>query len=253
MQGIEADITVAAAITELHRHGVALIAVVRGGGARTDLAAFDSEVIARAIATSPLPVWSGIGHEVDRTIADEVAHRAFKTPTACAAALVEAVRADIAAAEDAWALDLTARRAPPRRRDGRARSHRTARRRRARAPNSTTTRTDSNAMAIVCAPEPGGVTDRADAALDLAARSLGPDTPGATSTEPRVTWAASRRGSGPTIQPERSLGVGASPDGPTAACCDRSADARPGEQIVTTVADGNVHSTIDETSEDAPQ
>jgi len=62
-----------------------VILVARGGGARTDLVAFDTEAVARAIASCPVPVLTGIGHEIDRTVADAVAHRAFKTPTAAAA------------------------------------------------------------------------------------------------------------------------------------------------------------------------
>jgi exodeoxyribonuclease VII large subunit len=66
-----------------------IVALVRGGGSAADLVAFDAEVVARTIAELNIPVWTGIGHEIDRSIADEVAHTAFKTPTACAAALVE--------------------------------------------------------------------------------------------------------------------------------------------------------------------
>jgi len=69
------------------------VVLVRGGGARTDLAAFDHERVARAIAGCPLPVLVGVGHEIDRSVADEVAHASAKTPTATAALLVEAVRA----------------------------------------------------------------------------------------------------------------------------------------------------------------
>lgn len=68
-----------------------VIAVVRGGGARTDLAAFDAEPVARAIATSPVPVICGVGHEIDTSVADLVAHASFKTPTACAQFLIERV------------------------------------------------------------------------------------------------------------------------------------------------------------------
>ncbi|WP_195210386.1 exodeoxyribonuclease VII large subunit [Actinomarinicola tropica] len=68
-----------------------VVAVVRGGGSRTDLVAFDHEAVARAIASMPVPVLTGIGHEIDESVADRVAHRAFKTPTACAAFLCEAV------------------------------------------------------------------------------------------------------------------------------------------------------------------
>jgi exodeoxyribonuclease VII large subunit len=70
-----------------------VIAVVRGGGARTELATFDGESLARAIATCPLPVVTGIGHETDDSIADRVAHASYKAPTACAAALCRRVSA----------------------------------------------------------------------------------------------------------------------------------------------------------------
>src|SRR4051794_9308812 len=67
------------------------VCIVRGGGARTDLATFDREAVARAIALAPVVIWTGIGHEIDTTVADAVAHRHFRTPTACAMALVEQV------------------------------------------------------------------------------------------------------------------------------------------------------------------
>ena len=68
--------------------------------------------IANAIATSPLPVFTGLGHEIDRSVADEVAHSSLKTPTACAAALVEHVNAFQADVERVWAaIDRHANRA----------------------------------------------------------------------------------------------------------------------------------------------
>jgi exodeoxyribonuclease VII large subunit len=74
--------------------------VIRGGGSRTDLAAFDSRAIAEAIALAPLPVLTGLGHEIDRSIADLVAHTALKTPTKVAEFLVERVaRLDLAVEE----------------------------------------------------------------------------------------------------------------------------------------------------------
>ena len=74
--------------------------VVRGGGARSDLAVFDSRSVAEAIARSPVPVVTGLGHEIDDAIADRVAHTAVKTPTKAAELLVERVaRAERAAVE----------------------------------------------------------------------------------------------------------------------------------------------------------
>jgi len=103
VQGDGAAALVAAAITRLGRDDdVDLVAVVRGGGSRTDLATFDDELVATAIAKCPLPVFTGIGHEVDTSIADEVAYSWNKTPTACAVTIVGHVteflrRVDLAA------------------------------------------------------------------------------------------------------------------------------------------------------------
>lgn len=103
VQGERAVEMVTAGIRTLSRHrDLDAIVVVRGGGARNELATFDAEPIARAIAACPIPVLTGLGHEIDRSIADEVAHTAYKTPTACAVALVERVRAAVQAAENAW-------------------------------------------------------------------------------------------------------------------------------------------------------
>jgi exodeoxyribonuclease VII large subunit len=92
VQGDTAVAEVSAAIRTLGRHDdLDVVVVIRGGGSRTDLATFDHETIALAIAHSRLPVLTGLGHEIDRSVADEVAHLSLKTPTACAAALVERV------------------------------------------------------------------------------------------------------------------------------------------------------------------
>jgi exodeoxyribonuclease VII large subunit len=101
-QGVDAERSLVRALRVATQREVDAVALVRGGGARTDLAAFDSELVARAIAAARVPVLTGIGHEIDRTVADEVAHRAHKTPTACAASLVEAVRAAASEVHDAW-------------------------------------------------------------------------------------------------------------------------------------------------------
>lgn len=61
-----------------------LIVIIRGGGGRMDLRYFDSFNIAKDIADSPLPVWVGIGHAVDQSVLDMVAHTSCKTPTAVA-------------------------------------------------------------------------------------------------------------------------------------------------------------------------
>ena len=103
VQGELAAEMVTSAITALsQRTDLDVVVVVRGGGSRSELAAFDSEAIALAIAASPLPVFTGIGHEIDRSVADEVAHSAFKTTTACAVALIERVQEFSRRTETTW-------------------------------------------------------------------------------------------------------------------------------------------------------
>ena len=74
------------------------ILICRGGGSRTDLVWFDTEPLGAAVATFPLPVLIGIGHEQDLSVLDAVA-RSYKTPTATAAWLVDQVREALGAAE----------------------------------------------------------------------------------------------------------------------------------------------------------
>ena len=89
VQGDAAESAIAAAITTLARRiDLDAMVLIRGGGARNELAVFDAEQIARAIASSPVPVLTGLGHEVDRSVADDVAHTTLKTPTACAGELI---------------------------------------------------------------------------------------------------------------------------------------------------------------------
>ncbi len=100
VQGNAAAGRMASAVRSFATREVDVIVLVRGGGSRTDLAPFDAERLARAIATSPIPVLTGIGHETDRAVADELAHSSFKTPTAAAQALVSRVSAFAAHLDD---------------------------------------------------------------------------------------------------------------------------------------------------------
>ncbi|HSH44771.1 MAG TPA: exodeoxyribonuclease VII large subunit [Longimicrobiales bacterium] len=89
VQGDGAEREIAAAIRALAEHGqVDVIVVGRGGGSVEDLWAFNREEVARAIAESPVPVVSAVGHEVDVTIADLVADARAATPSAAAERVV---------------------------------------------------------------------------------------------------------------------------------------------------------------------
>jgi exodeoxyribonuclease VII large subunit len=104
VQGDEAIPMIVEAIWALgSRTDLDVILLMRGGGSRTDLACFDAEEIAVAIAQCGLPVFTGIGHEIDHSIADEVAYASYKTPTACASAICELVNEYVEETEDVWA------------------------------------------------------------------------------------------------------------------------------------------------------
>lgn len=68
------------------------VVIIRGGGATTDLNGFDNYELARRVATFPIPVVVGIGHERDRTVLDELACVRCKTPTAVAAFIIDRMR-----------------------------------------------------------------------------------------------------------------------------------------------------------------
>jgi exodeoxyribonuclease VII large subunit len=95
VQGRAAPVSVSAAIRRLSNAGqrlVDLVVLVRGGGSKADLAAFDSEPVARAVAMSTVPVWTGIGHTGDESVADVVANRCCITPTECGRELAHRIQ-----------------------------------------------------------------------------------------------------------------------------------------------------------------
>jgi exodeoxyribonuclease VII large subunit len=104
VQGEGAAFEIAAALETLASSGVPDVIIVgRGGGSVEDLWAFNEEAVARAIAASPVPVVSAVGHEVDVTISDLVADLRAPTPSAAAEAVVpdaEVLRGQLARTPD---------------------------------------------------------------------------------------------------------------------------------------------------------
>ncbi|HVN76761.1 MAG TPA: exodeoxyribonuclease VII large subunit [Thermoanaerobaculaceae bacterium] len=111
VQGKGSEGEIARAVRYLGRSGlVDVLLVVRGGGSLEDLWAFNEEIVARAIAASPVPVISGVGHEVDFTIADFVADVRAATPTQAAELVVAALESQerrLETAREGMAGDFT--------------------------------------------------------------------------------------------------------------------------------------------------
>lgn len=82
-----------------------VVVIIRGGGSVSDLALFDSYLIASHVAQFPLPVITGIGHDKDVSVTDMVAHTMCKTPTAVAALLVEIADMELSLI-DSYARDI---------------------------------------------------------------------------------------------------------------------------------------------------
>ena len=219
VQGARAPEELAAAIAAAARRAD-VVAVVRGGGSRTDLAAFDHEAVARAIAACPRPVFTGIGHEIDRSVADEAAHTACPTPTAAAAAVIGRVEAWLAG------LEATARAMADR-------SQAVI----AGADRAVSDQTEALAFAGT------GAADRADRRLEAAAAAVARTGVAALDrAEARLETAAARL---EALDPVKVLKRGWSITRRADGRLVRSvADAPPGETITTTVGDGGIVSTI---------
>jgi exodeoxyribonuclease VII large subunit len=96
MQGNEAVSSLLSALERIKAEAENLsldaVVIIRGGGAQLDLDCFDDYRLGAAIANFPIPVFTGIGHERDETVADLVGHTKLKTPTAVAEFLLSGFR-----------------------------------------------------------------------------------------------------------------------------------------------------------------
>ncbi|MBA3533663.1 MAG: exodeoxyribonuclease VII large subunit [Ardenticatenales bacterium] len=117
VQGNDAPAGIVRALARFERVRVDVIIVARGGGSIEDLWAFNEEVVARAIHACTTPIISGVGHEVDYTIADFVADQRAPTPSAAAELAVPDIRelrdnleASMEALHEAMYLEMVRRR-----------------------------------------------------------------------------------------------------------------------------------------------
>lgn len=95
-QGMDAPSSIRTAVNEAvasHRkRAFDAVVIIRGGGSVTDLAWLNDLELARLLCVAPIPVLTGIGHERDSTILDEVAHRRFDTPSKVALHIMSTIR-----------------------------------------------------------------------------------------------------------------------------------------------------------------
>lgn len=243
VQGAEAPQSIVRSIAALQER-VDVIAVVRGGGSALDLAAFDAEEVAIAIATSDLPVITGIGHEVDAPVAGEVAHVAAKTPTAAAQFLVDRV------AEAARSLEAMAAAVGRQARRGlqsaggsldrRAGSTASAAHLQLRAARSSLGRSTVQVSAAA-----GLSLARHSAAVDRHVARMQPATSRLLADSARTIDAVEVRVA--SLDPQRLLARGWSvtrdSDGQVVRAPD---DTEAGSQLRTTVAGGDIYSRVEE-------
>ncbi|WP_298210730.1 exodeoxyribonuclease VII large subunit [Ferrimicrobium sp.] len=97
--GTQAADEMAGVIQQADAGGYDLIVLLRGGGAESELALFNTEAVVRSVVNCTTPVWCAIGHAADDVLVNEVAHRALDVPQSVATALVERV--------ERYRLDMT--------------------------------------------------------------------------------------------------------------------------------------------------
>jgi exodeoxyribonuclease VII large subunit len=221
VQGPDAVPSLVAGLRAVAAAGVDVVCLARGGGARSDLAAFDDEAVARAVAGLGVPVLTGIGHETDTSVADEVAWMRHVTPTAAAAWLVDRAARWCTRRDDAFRRCVeaatTATERAGRRLDRHAGRVAGSSRHHLRAAEGRVADLSRRVGA-----RPAIVLDRAVAALDQRAARVAAADPARLLAR---GWSITRTVDGALL---RTVG-----------------DATAGGEIVTTVADGSVRSRVE--------
>jgi len=251
VQGSRAPFTIAGALDAMAERDVDVTVLVRGGGAKSDLVAFDSEPVARAIARHPRPVWTGIGHTGDQSVADIVAARSFVTPTECGQELVRQVTAW-------WEAVLAAGRLIARR-AGDVVARATERDAAARHRLSHAARHQLHRHGERLVARTATIATRARTQVDLSAESLsrraGRVAPGAVTALERaeqraLTWRRLLAAYDVERQLERGYTITFDADGKVV----RTAAAlQDGQQLVTRFADGSARSVVTGTEANPPQ
>jgi exodeoxyribonuclease VII large subunit len=250
VQGPGAPASIARAVAMLGRSGCDVVAMVRGGGGRADLAAFESEVVARAVAACPVQVWTGIGHTGDQTVADIVAARAYITPTECGQAIVSRTSqwwgrrvvepaAFLAERVPSFLSDASAR-------DARARGRLTATARQQLRVH----RERLAGRAVSAARRAPSALERSEGALGSRAVRLEVLAVGQLDRRDEQVrgWRRLLAAYDVDRQLERGYSLTLTSDG---SLLRRAADVAPGQEIVTRLADGSVRSTVDGVAVDA--
>lgn len=242
VQGAAAPPAIAAAVAALAGSGCDVVVVVRGGGARADLAAFDSEVVARAVAAAAVPVLTGIGHTGDRAVADEVAHQAFVTPTECGQALSRQVgewwqaRVAAAAALARRGQQLTAEAA---RRDVAARARLVASAHGLLRRHGDAVRSRADRLATAAPRQ----LQAAEVALARHAARLGPLATGALDRQSERLGTWRRLVDAYDVERQLQRGYTLTTD-PSGRFVRSAAGLAAGDELVTRFADGSVRSTV---------
>ena len=104
MQGEGVERSLIDALGRIYEAPFDCVAIIRGGGATSDLSGFDTLALAEHVANFPIPIITGIGHDRDECILDMVSHTRVKTPTAAAALLIDHLKGVLETIEGAQSM-----------------------------------------------------------------------------------------------------------------------------------------------------